>query len=128
MSNQRLINAGATLANIAFNLAQHDPGEFTARDIAALDQARKDWDAARSEPDATPAPGAPGQEAAAVQAVGADARDAARYRFQRDNHFRYFEPSRTWEITDGAGKRLRAGVACSYEEAIDAAGAGEKTS
>lgn len=59
MTYQRLINAGAALANCAFNLAQRNPGEFTARDIVALDQARKDWDAARREPDATPAPGAP---------------------------------------------------------------------
>lgn len=47
-AEQRLINAGATLANIAFNLAQRGPGEFTARDAMVLDQARKDWDAARS--------------------------------------------------------------------------------
>jgi hypothetical protein len=68
-AEQRLINAGATLANIAFNLAQRDPGEFTPRDIAALNQARKDWDEASSatRADATEA----GQEAAAVQAVGA---------------------------------------------------------
>jgi hypothetical protein len=56
MSNQRLINAGATLANIAFNLAQRDPGEFTARDIAVLKQARKDWDEARCARDATAEP------------------------------------------------------------------------
>jgi hypothetical protein len=44
----RLLQAGAALANCAFNLAQRGPGEFTARDIKALDQCRRAWDAARA--------------------------------------------------------------------------------
>lgn len=36
--------AGAVLSNCAFNLAQRNPGQFTARDIEALDSARKAWD------------------------------------------------------------------------------------
>ncbi|PZQ69585.1 MAG: hypothetical protein DI563_19390 [Variovorax paradoxus] len=36
--------AGAMLSNCAFNLAQRNPGQFTARDIMALDDARKSWD------------------------------------------------------------------------------------
>ena len=36
--------AGAILSNCAFNLAQRNPGQFTARDIMALDDARKRWD------------------------------------------------------------------------------------
>lgn len=42
----RLRHAGAMLSNCAFNLAQRNPGQFTARDIEALDSSRKAWDAA----------------------------------------------------------------------------------
>lgn len=42
----RLRHAGAQLSNCAFNLAQRNPGQFTTRDIDALDKARKNWDAA----------------------------------------------------------------------------------
>lgn len=41
-----LKHAGAMLSNCAFNLAQRDPGQFTERDIEALDSSRKAWDAA----------------------------------------------------------------------------------
>lgn len=44
-----LQNAGARLANCAFNLAQRDPRQFTARDIDALNEARKRWDEAASK-------------------------------------------------------------------------------
>ena len=39
-------HAGAMLSNCAFNLAQRNPGQFTARDIEALDSSRKAWDEA----------------------------------------------------------------------------------
>ena len=48
-------------------------------------------------------------------------RDAARWRFSRDNHIQYFEPTKHWKMTDGNGKILFQGVACCYEDAIDAA-------
>lgn len=41
-----LRHAGAMLSNCAFNLAQRNPGQFTARDIEALDSLRKAWDEA----------------------------------------------------------------------------------
>lgn len=41
-----LRRAGAMLSNCAFNLVQRDPGQFTARDIEALDSSRKAWDEA----------------------------------------------------------------------------------
>lgn len=43
---ERLRHAGAMLSNCAFNLAQRNPGQFTARDIEALDRSRKAWDEA----------------------------------------------------------------------------------
>ena len=41
-----LINAGGALSNCAFNLAQRNPGQLTARDIETLDVSRLAWDAA----------------------------------------------------------------------------------
>lgn len=41
-----LLNAGGALSNCAFNLAQRNPGQFTARDIETLDASRLVWDAA----------------------------------------------------------------------------------
>ena len=43
---EALRHAGAMLSNCAFNLAQRNPGQFTARDIEALDKCRKAWDEA----------------------------------------------------------------------------------
>lgn len=61
----------------------------------------------------------------AVQEEG-DAKDAARWRFMRDNHFQYFMQTRHWVVTDADGRMRSEGVADSFEQAVDAAMKGDK--
>lgn len=64
---------------------------------------------------ASTSPSAPGM--ASVDA----AEDAQRWRFIRDNHVQYFEPTRHWVWRDASGKMIAEGAASSFQEAIDAA-------
>lgn len=51
----------------------------------------------------------------------ADSKDAARWRFTRDNRLQFFEPTKHWRVTDAAGKTLCEGRAETYEIAVDTA-------
>lgn len=50
-----------------------------------------------------------------------DAKDSARWRFTRDNHLQFFEPTKHWRLTTPSGTTIREGRADSYESAVDAA-------
>ena len=48
-------------------------------------------------------------------------RDAARWRFIRDYHLQYFEPTKRWRIMSDTGEVLVMGAADSYKQAVDQA-------
>lgn len=48
-------------------------------------------------------------------------RDAARWRFTRDNSVQYFEPTGLWTLRAKDGFRIAEGYANSYEDAVDRA-------
>ena len=48
-------------------------------------------------------------------------KDAARFRFERENRFQWFEPKRHWRLTTATGKVVHEGSAETYESAVDMA-------
>lgn len=61
------------------------------------------------------------EAAATLRDIACLRKDAARYRFERENRFQWYEPTRHWRLMSATFETVCEGLADTYDDAVDAA-------